>query len=602
MPLQYYLRLARRNLLLLVLAPVLLGLVAFLLSASRTDRFRSSSLVLLHPNDPNENLDSAGAAQNRFVDLAAFAQSQLEVLGSPAVTRRAADAVAGSTVEQIRDARSFSVLRNSTVLKISCESQDRVFVVRCADALATGYIESRRLAAVAGLQSALDSVNSELTAVQAELATLAQKAETDRRSRSLSPSSPTPVAIDPTLQAAIDSTSERYKSLADRQSGLGINIKLKRGEAEVVSEAVAPIGRVSPSPARDGLVGVAVGLLLAFVIAVIRDQLDTKLSGSEDLESATNLPVLTQLPVNDDVVADPTYLPMLSDPFSPFAERVRELRTSLQFRGTNAELRTIVITSSEPGEGKSIVCANLAASLAQAGSRVLVMSGDLRRPRIESLLGSGRDGLGLSDLISLIVRGNGGLGVNVAVALADSAQPSLIENLSILPAGSRPPNPNELLSSAPMRAIMVAAKDLYDFVLVDSPPLEAVADAVAIGSLTDGAVVVATARLTDRRMVKRSVDLLQSSGVRVVGTVLNRDESRRGTYSYRYDDAATPGKSGRFSRWRRRSSAKRSRPAKRVSAPGYHTEFRPPPKFEGVSDLPSPAPSFTESAESVARP
>jgi capsular exopolysaccharide synthesis family protein len=323
---------------------------------------------------------------------------------------------------------------------------------------------------------------------------------------------------------------------------LSVNINLKKGEAELISTARAPSVPFAPTPSRTAALGVMLGLLAAAGLAIARDQLDNKVRSSSQLETATGLPVLTRLPSHAKVESDSTFLPMMEEPFSPFSERIRDLRTSVKFLGASQELRSLVITSSVPGEGKSLVAANLAVSIAQTGLRVLLISGDLRKPRLDTLFTDEYNGKGLSDLITdLATAHRAGRNVDVRSAVAEAADATRTDGLFIIRAGALPPNPNELLGSATMKEIVGAAHDLFDLVIVDTPPLAAVSDALVIGSNVDGVLVVASAKKTDRRLVAQSVEQLRAANLRIVGTVLNRTSARGKGYGYGYGYAYKQG-------------------------------------------------------------
>jgi capsular exopolysaccharide synthesis family protein len=528
MQLHDYLRIARRHWALLLVLPLLLGIGGWFYSSSKPDQFQASSLVLLRPNDPGESVGTAGSARNGYVDLVSFAQSQIEVLNSPAVSQLASAAVAGTTPDQIDAARSVAATRNSTVLKVTCQSTNREFVAPCADALASGYIASRRSAARASLESAIGEVNKQLETITTELQDLTKKVGK--------------TVPDASTQAAIDAATARFRSLTDQQGQLSVNINLKRGEAELISAAKSPLGPFAPTPSRTAALGVMLGLLAAAGLAIARDQLDNKVRSSAQLETATGLPVLTRLPSHAKVESDSTFLPMTEEPFSPFSERIRDLRTSVKFLGASQELRSIVVTSSVPGEGKSLVAANLAVSIAQTGSRVLLLSADLRKPRLDTLFGNEYGGKGLSDLITdLATAQRAGHNVDVREAVCEAADATQTEGLFIIRAGALPPNPNELLGSATMRSIIGAAHDLFDMVIMDTPPLAAVSDALVVGSDIDGVLIVASAKKTDRRLVAQSVEQVRAAGLRIVGTVLNRTSSRGKGYGYGYGYAYKQG-------------------------------------------------------------
>ncbi|MBD3782268.1 MAG: CpsD/CapB family tyrosine-protein kinase, partial [Micrococcales bacterium] len=215
------------------------------------------------------------------------------------------------------------------------------------------------------------------------------------------------------------------------------------------------------------------------------------------------------------------------DPRSPRAEAFRSLRTNLRFVDAANHPRTIVVTSSIAGEGKSTLTANLALTMAQAGSRVCLVEADLRRPKVLDYMGL-EGAVGLTD--ALIDRAD----------VFDVIQPYGGTNLWVLGAGRIPPNPSELLGSSAMRTLLQNLSSRFDYVVVDAPPTLPVTDAVVLSKLTDGAIVVLGSGLVDRDQVAQTLDSLGSVDGRVLGVVLNRVPVRElGGYGrYAYD---TPG-------------------------------------------------------------
>lgn len=215
-------------------------------------------------------------------------------------------------------------------------------------------------------------------------------------------------------------------------------------------------------------------------------------------------------------------LMMMDDPKSMVSEAFRMLRTNLQFVGVDKPLKKIVITSSNPGEGKSVVAANLAISIASTGSKVLLIDADLRRPKVHKLFFL-ENYKGLSSLLA------GDLKID------DVANETPVENLHIITSGPIPPNPAEILGSAKMNQFIEKASSVYDIIIFDSPPVNTVADASILSSIADGVILVIEAGVTAREAAILAKEQLEKINARILGVVLNKaKQSSEGYYYYYY--------------------------------------------------------------------
>ena len=197
-----------------------------------------------------------------------------------------------------------------------------------------------------------------------------------------------------------------------------------------------------------------------------------------------------------------------ASPRSPAAEAYRQLRTNIQFSSLDRPLKTLLVTSTNPEEGKSTTLANLAITIAQTGSKVLIVDCDLRRPSIHSIFGI-KNNVGLTSAM-------------VDTSLANlPAQDVGIPNLSVLTSGPLPPNPSELLGSQRMQELMAKLRESADYVLFDSPPVLAVTDAAVLASKLDGVLLVINAGHTKREMAKKAKAALDKVNANIVGVVLN---------------------------------------------------------------------------------
>lgn len=296
----------------------------------------------------------------------------------------------------------------------------------------------------------------------------------------------------------------------------------------VVEPATSADVPVSPRPLRNAALGLVLGLLAGFGLAVMRDILDTSIKSEDDVKAITDATILGGIPFDQTAAK----APLITRPNSKStrSEAFRVLRTNLRFVDATDHPTSLVITSSVPGEGKSTSAANLALTLADAGSSVCVIEGDLRHPRLLEYFGM-VGSVGLTDVL-----------INSA-ELDDVLQP-FRTGLMLLGAGATPPNPSELLGSSAMRALVADLEARFDYVIIDAPPLLPVTDAAILATVADGVIVVVGAGVAQTAMLGRAMDALETVNGHVLGIVLNRiprQESYRYGY-YRYDYTSNTGK------------------------------------------------------------
>ncbi|MEV0144577.1 MULTISPECIES: polysaccharide biosynthesis tyrosine autokinase [unclassified Nonomuraea] len=274
----------------------------------------------------------------------------------------------------------------------------------------------------------------------------------------------------------------------------------------IIDEAEVPKEPVSPMPVVNVLVAILVGLVVAVSSLILRDRLDTTIKNTGALQQATGSSTLGIISYERDAKRYPLIVRRRGR--SSRAEAFRSFRTNLQFIGVDRQPKSLVVTSCLPNEGKSSTSSNLAITLAQAGWRVLLVDGDLRRPRLPDYFGI-EGGVGLTDVL---------IG---KVSLESVIQTWGESRLFVLPCGQIPPNPSELLGSRGMRELLAQLTADYDIVIIDAPPLLPVTDAATLSALCDGTIIVARYGRTRHEHLVRGAELLRSINTRVVGTVLN---------------------------------------------------------------------------------
>ena len=305
------------------------------------------------------------------------------------------------------------------------------------------------------------------------------------------------------IATAIGETFPEVVSEIEQPEGNGTSpIKVS-----MVKEATTDDTPVSPQPLRNLGLGLVLGLLLGFGLAMVRHLLDTTVRTNEDVEEITEEPMVGA--VHYDPRAGKEPLIVESDPSSPRSEAFRSLRTNLMFVNAATHPRTILVTSSIPGEGKSTTIANLALTLTQSGSRVCLVEADLRRPRLMEYLHL-EGSAGLTDV--LIER----------ASIDDVLQPYGSDGLEVLGAGAIPPNPSELLASEAMSRVLTALSARFDYVLIDTPPVLPVTDAVVLSTKVDGVIVLVGTTIVRKEQLEATLNSINAVDNTVLGLVLNR--------------------------------------------------------------------------------
>ncbi len=350
------------------------------------------------------------------------------------------------------------------------------------------------------------------SALQDERRLAAQYAQVEREAAELNRKS-----IDySVLENQAKTNREIYQRLLQQQQELQVASNSKANNVRVTDRAEVPGAPFTPNVPRNLLVALAVGLTLGIALAFGLDYLDDTIKTPEDITRRLNVPFLGLVPA---VRGDRP--PILSGPVPhDFGEAYRTLRTSLVFTSGGDRTRVIVVTSAQPLEGKTTTACNLAIVLSLGGSRVLLVDGDMRRPGVHRTLRV-QNTVGLSHLLVGQAR------VREAIQRTDDP------NLYVLTAGRTPPNPSELLASERMKRLVEnLATGPFDWVIIDTPPVLAVTDAVVLTPFVSGVVFVLGSEMTRRRLAERAVEMLSVSKPHVVGAVLNRVNFERHKYYY----------------------------------------------------------------------
>lgn len=316
-----------------------------------------------------------------------------------------------------------------------------------------------------------------------------------------------------TAQAVANSLIEAIDALEKPKNGGASPVSLS-----VITPAEAPKLPSAPNTKMNLALGLLSGLLVGLLAALLRATFDVRIRGEADLRRVTDVPLLGGISFDQDATRKP--LLTQAAPQSPRAESFRQLRTNLQFANVSGRAKTVLVTSSLPGEGKSTTATNLSIALAQAGQSVCLVDADLRRPMVNEYLGLERNA-GLTTAL---------VGAEDIDALL---QPWGEDNLYVLTSGQIPPNPSELLGSDEMKVLIERLEKDFDVVIIDAPPLLPVTDAAVLSQHVGGVVVVVGTQKLKHHDLEKALNALALVGANLLGVVLNR-LPLRGVDAYAY--------------------------------------------------------------------
>lgn len=406
------------------------------------------------------------------------------------------------------------VITDTEVLLVEYDSPSPATAARLANAFASAYVSFRARQAEAQFTAASGAVRHQIEDIQHTLSTIDGKiaGTTDTGERD-------------TLQSQRDALVAQLGVLQQRLSDLTSNAGVALSSSQVVQRAETPASPVSPDVVRNGILALLAGLGLGIGFAFLRERLDDRVKSRLEVERRLGAPVLAAVPrVSGWRRNDEAQLVMRSDPKSPVSESYRTLGTNVQYLASRRGLRVVMLTSAIGGDGKSTTSSNLAVVLAQAGKRVVLISADLRRPRLHQFFGL-QNTRGLSEILA------------GRATVAEVAVDPGIPNLRLINAGAVPQDPAALLGSPLARDFFQRARDLAEFVLIDTPPVLAVADASILSPMVDGTVFVLDAARSGRSAMLQARNQLETAGAQIIGAVYNNfdpNASAAYPYSYRY--------------------------------------------------------------------
>lgn len=509
MDLREYVRVVRARLWIIVAAVVITFGLALGVSLLQPRVYEAEANLLISEQSTASGLDVALTGFS--VQPERGLQTQVRMLRMrPAFERTIRKLDLRMHPDQLFDITEIVPEGQTNVVTVRVRDEDPEQAARIANTLAEEYSLWVRDFTRSRIRAAATEVEKELEQLRAEMVSLGKAAGSNpSQSEALG------------LQIA----AQDYAGLSEELRQLKVREQMEVGPVQVVNTAAVPEQPVAPTPVRNAALGLVAGVLLGITVAFVTESLDTSIKDTATVGELVSAPVLGIVPLQREDVSGGVVLNRNAT--APVAEAFRGIRNSLDFINFEHKIKTLLITSAAPGEGKSTVAANLAEGLARAGKRVVIVSVDFHRPRSAAYLGTSEN-LGLSHVLS------GQFGLETCLQSTGEGGPV------VLAAGKVPPNPSELLGSERMGALIEQLEARADWVILDAPPVLAVADTTAVSKWTDGVLLVVRANKTTKDMVERAVQMLQGVGSRIIGSVLlGVTDGKSGAGSYSYSSYAT---------------------------------------------------------------
>ncbi len=330
------------------------------------------------------------------------------------------------------------------------------------------------------------------------------------------------------LERDVESNKRVYDTLLQRTKETSITERLETSNIRIIDEAPAPNYPIAPRKKLNIFLAMVVGLVIGTALTFFFEYIDNTIKTPEDIKQYLRIPFLGFIPKvshehNTNNGGGP-YSPdtvVAADPKSTVAEAYRSLRTNVLF-STVERGPIILVTSAGPTEGKSITVANLGITMAQSGSRTLIIDCDLRKPRIHRIFNIPGNENGITEMIANL--GSNGTRIKV--------KRTKIPNLDIIPCGTIPPNPSELLSSKRTETLIEALSKKYDKILIDSPPINVVTDPVILSQIVNGVIIIIRSGETARDISRRAIEQLTGVNANILGGVLNSVDLQKNHYYY----------------------------------------------------------------------
>ena len=530
-----YLRVLRRRKWIIIVTTVVCVGAAFAMTFTASPSYSASTRILVEGGGGS---DEAGLqAQN----------NEIQIMLSPEIRQRIEEQLGRAP-----EAPSIGGIEGTSVIVVNVSSDDPEHAAETANAYGETYVAVRKERQIkqledlkARLQTKIDLANQEIGGIDLSLLSVLPSAPVSGRETD------TRVIKRTALLSEVDALQDQISDAQLNQDEIAADT-----DTRILAAANVPQEAQNRNPLNNILAGLAIGLVLGIALAFLREYLDDRVKTKDDLETATGQTVIGLIPTLPDWKnRQAVQLISLVQPRSAAAEAYRTVRTSVEFLSLDQPIGSLQVTSAMAGEGKTTTLANLAITFARVGQRVIVLCCDLRRPRVHEFFG-------LSNRVGF-----------TSMLLGDAPADDAIQPVSgdlpigLVSSGPLAPNPAELLASKRAVSVIEELDSQCDLLLIDSPPVLPVTDAQVISGLVDGVLVVSSSSTSNKRDVRRAVELLHQVDAPIIGAILNNMHSKsEAAYAYYGDnryylDAQAPpsnGAPGNGKRAGNRRAAKRA--------------------------------------------
>lgn len=504
--LRQYVALFRQWWWLVVLVMALAGGAAYVVSSQMTPIYRASTTLLINQAPSSQVTD-----YTTIITSERIARTYAEMLTKRPVLEQTLKRMGiEMPLDEFSKMITVSPVRDTQLLTVDVTGPNPHLDAALANALVVTFSEQVDETQSTRFASTLQSLKSQIDDMELQMSQTQKSID---------------ASLDPAERERLESRLDQYKQIHSNLLMSYENVRMTQAQSSStlvqIESAVVPSDPISPKTMQNTLLAAVVGAMLAVGGIFAFDALDDTIKTPEEVTRRLKLPVMGAIERFDE--PENGGLVTREQPRSPVAESFRALRTNVQYASVDRPLRTLLVTSPAPSEGKTTVISNLAAVMAQGGRQVTLVDADLHRPRMHTVF-QVRQRPGLSTLFI----------DEVKLHLNGSRQPSGIERLGVMASGELPPNPSELLGSNKMRLILNTLLEQCERVLIDTPPVLSVTDAVVLAPLVDGVLVVARPGQTKMAALKTAIEQLRYVGGNVVGVVLNGIDYRSARYGYYY--------------------------------------------------------------------